>query len=1006
MKFLLRGSFVLRRMTVYIVALIVAWSLILTAIFLWNIHRDWQQTLRTARMEAKSFLQKDILYRDWNARNGGVFVLELDTLALPPFFSVPELTLQSVTGEKLTKINPDRMVWDAYRLQNKNINIRKYSGASEIKESRYLPDMWEKKALTLFARQKEDEYSEIFETDGVFTLRLMVPLIVNHNSIRYYGSTGFKLGDLWGGMSVTLPLKSYLSAYASYRQLYGLSHLLLWLLGIAGIFLGYLQVAKKVKDRDQAFRRLGESEGKFRELAEQSPNMIFINKDGKVVYANKRCQEIMGYSLREIYEPNFDFTQLVAPESRELVLQNFKRHLKGEEISPYEYSLITKNGTKIVGIHNTKLIDYEGGKAILGIITDVTQRKLAEDALRESEEKYRNLIERSNDAIYLLFENKFEIINRRFTEIFGYTLEDLSSANFNFLDLVAPASRPLILERMQRLEKDQPVTPIYEFFAITRDGREIECEVSVSYVAYKGGQATQGIIRDITARKAAETQLIRLASVIQQTSDSVMITDVSGEIEYVNAAFEKITGYSMHEVKGKNPRLLKSGTHDNAFYENLWQTITSGNVWEGTFINRKKDGTIYYEKATIFPIKNAEGKTINYAAVKQDITEMRLLEEQFLQAQKMESIGRLAGGVAHDFNNLLTVIKGYCDLILEKSHEDYPYYREVELIKKAGEKASNLTSQLLAFSRKQVIQPRVVNLNQIVADLNKMLQRLIGEDIELEMFLSPELGNVHIDPGQFEQVFLNLAINARDAMPLGGKLTIETANVEIDEEYTKTHLAIKPGSFIMLAISDTGVGMSKETQEKIFEPFFTTKEQGKGTGLGLSTVYGIVKQNDGFIWVYSEPGQGTTFKIYLPRVSESAKKVSSAGKKQTSLKGTETVLVVEDDASVREFVREVCTGNGYTVLAAETAQEAIRLCQEFQKPVHLLLSDVVMAHMSGRDLAEKIVAYHPEIKILFMSGYTDNAIVHHGVLKEGIEFIQKPFTPTALLEKIRSVLEK
>ncbi len=643
---------------------------------------------------------------------------------------------------------------------------------------------------------------------------------------------------------------------------------------------------------------------------------------------------------------------------------------------------------------------------LVGISRDITDRIQAEEALKESEERYRNLIEQSNDAIYLLFNNRFEIINRRFTEMFGITLEEANSPDFNFLQLVAPKSIPFLQERIRRQQRGEKLEPIYEFTAIDKSGNEIDCEVSVSYIKYKGGVATQGILRDITERKRAERQLSRLAAVIEQSSETVVITDVDGNIEYVNPAFEKTTGYTLEEVLGQNPRVLKSGHQDEQFYRELWETITSGNIWKGSFINRKKDGTLYYEDATIFPIKDRNGNIINFAAVKRDVTPERMLEEQVRQAQKMEAIGKLAGGVAHDFNNLLTVINGYCELLQTKIKPNQPFYREIELIRRAGERASALTSQLLAFSRRQVIQPEVLNLNRVVAATEKMLRRLIGEDVELITVLEPNLKSVKIDPVQVDQVIMNLAVNARDAMPQGGKLTIETANVHLDEEYTRAHLGARPGDYVMLAISDTGVGMDHEIQKHIFEPFFTTKGKGKGTGLGLSTVYGIVKQNNGFIWVYSEPGKGTTFKIYFPQVEEDSQTSDSQLDEISDLRGDETILLVEDDDGVRELAQITLRESGYQVMVARNGNEALRLLDGHPEPIHLLLTDVIMPEMSGRQLAEKVLRKRPDIKVLYMSGYTYNAIVHHGVLEEGTEFIQKPFNAQNLLRKVREVLQK
>ena len=381
------------------------------------------------------------------------------------------------------------------------------------------------------------------------------------------------------------------------------------------------------------------------------------------------------------------------------------------------------------------------------------------------------------------------------------------------------------------------------------------------------------------------------------------------------------------------------------------------------------------------------------------------LEEQLAQSQKLEAVGRLAGGLAHDFNNLLTAIIGYSQLCIRRLRPHDPVRSGLEEILKAGERAASLTRQILAFSRKQVMQPIVLDLNSVIAEIEKMLKRMIGEDIELRTAPQEDLGNVKADPGQMEQVLVNLVVNARDAIPSGGKITIETRNVYLDETYAKGHVAVAAGHYVMLAVSDTGTGMNEEIRQHIFEPFFTTKETGKGTGLGLSTVYGIIRQSGGTIWVYSEPAKGTTFKIYLPRVQESAEEYKRPVPSTDLARGTETILLVEDDELVRKLAREVLETSGYRVLEAASGEGALSICEENKDVIHLLLTDVVMPRMSGREVANNLLSLHPEMRIVYMSGYAENAIVHHGVLEQGTWFIQKPFSPHALALKVREVLD-
>ncbi len=431
--------------------------------------------------------------------------------------------------------------------------------------------------------------------------------------------------------------------------------------------------------------------------------------------------------------------------------------------------------------------------------------------------------------------------------------------------------------------------------------------------------------------------------------------------------------------------------------------LTHGLDKPGTWKHRKKDGTVIdVEVAShsfVFAGRRAELVLAN------DVTERKRLEEQLQQAQKMEAVGRLAGGIAHDFNNLLTIITAYGQLLLDRLAPSEPLREQVEEIKKAGDRATALTRQLLAFSRRQVLAPRVLDLNAIVHNTDKLLRRLIREDIQLLTIPGRAVGQVKADPVQIEQVILNLALNACDAMPRGGKLTIETANLHLDKAYVRRHIAARPGPYVMLAVSDTGNGMDRETQAHIFEPFFTTKEKGKGTGLGLAMVYGIVKQSGGYIWVYSEPGRGTAFKIYFPRVDVAAEMVKPPKTQAGPPSGSETILLVEHDEPVRSLVRRILTSKGYTVLEASRPDEAQLVCQQHEGPIHLMLTDVVMPGISAPELAERVATLRPETRVLYMSGYADIAVVHHGVLEASTAFIAKPFMPDALARKVREILD-
>ncbi|HTZ98295.1 MAG TPA: ATP-binding protein [Terriglobales bacterium] len=507
-------------------------------------------------------------------------------------------------------------------------------------------------------------------------------------------------------------------------------------------------------------------------------------------------------------------------------------------------------------------------------------------------------------------------------------------------------------------------------------------------------------------RQSTEELLHKLRHTVEQSPDSVMITDRSGVLEYVNPAFENITGFAREEVVGETLGILKSEQQPGELYEEMWDTVVSGKVFHGIVVNRKKNGESFVMEKTITPMRNSDGEITHFISTGRDITTQRRLELQLQQAQKMDGIGRLAGGVAHDFNNLLMVISAYAELTLDALPEEDRLRNNVSEILTAARRAADLTRQLLVFSRKQMQSLQLLDLNSVLQDINRMLPRLIGEDVQFAFAPASGLDKVKADPVQIEQIVLNLAANARDAMPRGGKLTIETANVHLDERYVQAHSMVPLGDYVMLAVSDSGEGIPAEHLTHIFEPFYTTKEEGHGTGLGLATVYGIVKQNGGFIWVYSEPGMGTTFKIYLPKAESQKAKQTKADVDQDSPQGHETLLLVEDESPVRQSTRDFLTRNGYTVLEAQNGEEALRVSREYCGPVHLLISDVVMPKMSGPLLAEQLSAERPQMKTLFVSGYAESTVLQHGKIDVTARFLQKPFGLKALAQKVREVLDE
>jgi len=594
--------------------------------------------------------------------------------------------------------------------------------------------------------------------------------------------------------------------------------------------------------------------------------------------------------------------------------------------------------------------------------------------------------------------------------VLGYSPEALVATPRLWAECVHAEDRPAVQAWVQRVLRSRHAERI-EYRVRRPDGAVRWLEDALVPVVDAAGavERLDGIARDITDRKRAAEELARALrereTIMEGVPDILYMVDADTRLVRWNRRLEVVTGYAPAALAGRLALDFIAPDARALLAEAIMQALATGYAEIEADLLTADGRTIPYHWTGV-PLRNEKGEPTGLTGVGRDLTAYKNLEQQFRQAQKMEAIGRLAGGIAHDFNNVLTAITGYTELLLDDLGDDAAQRGDLEEIRAAAARAAGLTRQLLAFSRQQVLEPRVLDLNAVVAGMDKMLRRILGEDVELATALAANLGRIKADPGQIEQVILNLAVNARDAMPRGGKLTIETANAELDDAYAREHVTVVPGRYVMLAMSDTGTGIDAEIKAKMFEPFFTTKGPGKGTGLGLATVYGIVKQSGGNVWVYSEPGRGATFKVYLPGVDEPVEGPAVVAAPTRPLEGTETILVVEDNESVRRLVRGVLQGHGYVVLDAAEPAEALTLVEGHGGHIALLVTDVVMPGISGRELARQLEAARPGLLVLYMSGYTDDAIVNHGVLEAGVAFLQKPFTPAGLLHKVREVLDR
>lgn len=755
------------------------------------------------------------------------------------------------------------------------------------------------------------------------------------------------------------------------------------------------------REKERADRQVKASEERFKAIVETTNDFIWeTDQKGKYTYASPNVNKILGYKPDELIGMSpFD---LMPVKEAKKIKEKFKKIVKSKlSLVNLENINIKKNGDHVVlETSGVPFFDNQGRiMGYRGVDRDITERKKFRDDLLKSENNVRALLN-ATSAIAFLTDVNLNIIalnkayankiNKRPEEIIGH----------NTLDFV---SGPLAKLRRKKIEQvfqtrqsliweDKGPRGIYENTVYPVFDRNKKITNLAFYIV------------DISEKRRAEEQIRILSTSVEQSPFSIIVFSKKGEIIYVNRKSCEMSGYTFKELINKNIRNF----HPEIPYNKIIFNALSGKDVKGEYQVKNIDGEYYWESVNVFPIKNENDKITFLIAINEDITERKSLEDQLIQAQKMEAIGTLAGGIAHDFNNLLTIINGYSDLMLEKV-QDEKFRNALSSIRYASQKAEDLTRQILTFSKKQIYQPKIIDVNDLINNLNKIIPRLIGEDIKIKILLSENLNRIKADPSQYEQIILNLIVNARDAInqktnKTGDKqILIETENILLDEFYTKTHIDCKPGPHVCLSVTDTGIGMTKDVQLQIFEPFFTTKEQGKGTGLGLATVFGIVKQNNGSIFLYSEPGKGTTFKIYWPVTDEDItyKRTDTVDNEQ--LFGSERILFVEDNIEILNFAITTLKEFGYHVLSASDGKKALELVRKNNKKPDILITDVIMPDMNGKELSEKIQTLIPDIKIIFTSGYANDHIVQSGELTHNMNFIQKPFTVNTLLAKIRNI---
>ncbi len=729
---------------------------------------------------------------------------------------------------------------------------------------------------------------------------------------------------------------------------------------------------------------------------------LYIN-EAAATQAQRSREQLIGRNMLETF-PGVERSAMFEPLRRCMVERT---HHRGE------YQFTYADGAAVW--FELRLLPVAEGVCIFSLDVTATKRdadahERADQALRDSEARFNAFMDSATMGAWMRDEHgRFVYVNRSWEQDIGCTRDQaLGRTAFDLLP-------PEIAQSAQ--DDDARLLATGEGFGFTVQTPALGAGVRWFQITNflvrdaAGARFTGGVALEITTQKQLEEELRRAEESLRLLIDGVqdygiLMLDPDGHVATWNHGARRLLGYPAEQIVGADFRCFypqEDIASDKPAAELEAARASGRSEREGWRV--RKDGTWFWANAIITPLHDPAGRHLGFAKVIRDLTEPRRMEEQLRQAQKMDAIGSLAGGVAHDFNNILSVILSYSQLLVEDLQPEDPMRADLEEIRAAGLRAAELTQQLLAFGRKQILQPRPLNLNDIMMGTERMLRRLVGAHVELTFLAAPDLGLANVDPGQIEQVIVNLVVNARDAMPGGGKLMVETDNVELNEAYAATHMGVTPGPYVVLAVSDTGTGMDEATRTRMFEPFFTTKERGKGTGLGLSTVFGIVRQSGGHIWVYSEPGAGTTFKIYFPRTRNPAASMGVSHPSTGPTRGTETILLVEDDERVRAVALNILRRHGYHVLEAQSGGDALLLCEQHGATIHLMLTDVVMPRMSGRQLAERLKVLRPAMKVLYMSGYTDNAIVHHGVLDSGVAFLQKPLTPDKLTRKVREVLD-
>ena len=1043
---------------------IFAWFILITGSFILDWINTEKSAIEMAKKQGLAVYQRDIAYRLWSAKVGGVYVSSDKVKPNPKLSFLKDRDILTTSGQKLTLVNPAYMTRMVYELSKNRYGLFAHLTSLKPINPENAPDEWERQALLSFEKGEQEAFF-LEENQGKKYLRYMKPFVTEKPCLKCHKQQGYKVGDIRGGISISIPFDSYYEGIVNHRKHSIIIHGLIFIFGLLVLSFGAILLRKNKIE-------VIKSEERLRTLMDAMPDIVCF-KDGAgrwleanqndlklfgledVDYRGKKDSELASYS--KFYKDAF----LMCEKTDELAWQK-KAPIRREEIIPQP------NGEdKIFDVIKVPLFYKNGKRKGLVIVgRDITEQKKIQLQLENVSRIKGLILHLAIDFINIPLSNFDDHINESL-DLVGEFLEvdrtylirlDTSSDDISITNEWYAKGIPSRLEKFKKIQKDEFIKWLennkhgetilvddvqdlekgnfknfladfnvksFILFPVKNDNELLGavCLESIkekrkwneNYVAVL--RLLSAIYANAILRSKILEKLKESEKKYRELFERVPIglyqntPGKKGKFLMVNQSLVDMFGYSSVEEMLKVP--VVSLYPDSSSRKSLSdQLISKGFVKNFQIQLKKKDGSLFWVSLTANAIKDINGNILYFEGAVQDITEQKTAEKdreklqlQLQQSQKLESIGRLAGGVAHDLNNLLAPILGYNELLINRLDEHSVEYQYVERVLQAAERAKNIVRQLLAFSRKDIFDLKPVNLNKILIDFEKLLKRTIRENIKIVMELNHDIPTINADKGKIEQVILNLAINAQDAMPEGGTLMLKTAFVVLDEKYTKSHKDITPGPYVCLSVSDTGHGMDEETMKHIFEPFFTTKPKESGTGLGLSTVYGIIKQHKGTIWVYSEVGKGTTFKIYFP-ISGAAEIIENdIDDLNEELNGSETILLVEDNKEVRKLVGDILREHGYKVIEAHTPINAIKKAKSIKDKIQLLLTDVIMPEMNGKELYEKLVRDFPDLRVVYMSGYTEDIISDHGVLKKGTYFISKPFSHIKLLKLLKKALK-